>query len=127
MPVKYVLLEKGNPGKPEEQKKWYASTKNTGEITLKALKKEIIKRTTVNYTDILAVLESLKQVLCEQLKEGKIVRLGDFGSFQVRIESEGAERKEKYTIPLIKSKKVVFRPGAGLKEMLNDLEFEIVD
>ncbi|MDR2057765.1 MAG: HU family DNA-binding protein, partial [Dysgonamonadaceae bacterium] len=111
MPVKYVLSEKGNPGKPEEQKKWYANTKNTGEITLKALKKEIMKRSTVNYTDILAVLESLKQVLCEQLKEGKIVRLGDFGAFQVRIESEGVEKKEKYTVSLIKSKKVVFRPG----------------
>jgi nucleoid DNA-binding protein len=53
--------------------------------------------------------------------------LGDFGAFQVRIESEGVEKKEKYTVSLIKSKKVVFRPGVGLKEMLNDLEFEIVN
>jgi predicted histone-like DNA-binding protein len=124
MSVQYVLSQKGNPLKPEEPKKWYANAKSTGEITLKALGKEITQRSTVNHADTLAVLEALTQVLTERLAEGKIVRFSDFGSFQVSVGSTGSESAEKFTSSLIKTKKVVFRPGVDLKEMLNNLKFE---
>jgi predicted histone-like DNA-binding protein len=88
------------------------------------LGKEITQRSTVNHADTLAVLESLTQVLTERLAEGKIVRFSDFGSFQVSVGSTGSESAEKFTTSLIKTKKVVFRPGADLKEMLNNLKFE---
>jgi nucleoid DNA-binding protein len=58
------------------------------------------------------------------LSKNKIVRLGDFGSFQVRIGSKGAETKEKFASSMIKSKKVNFRPGDDLQMMLDDLKFE---
>ncbi|GHT66114.1 hypothetical protein AGMMS50239_27070 [Bacteroidia bacterium] len=124
MAVKYILSEKRNLQKPDEPKKWYANAKSTGEVTLKALGKEITQRSTVNHADTLAVLEALTQVLTDQLSEGKIVRLGDFGSFQVSLGSQGAENKEKFTSALIRSKKILFRPGVDLKDMLNNLKFE---
>jgi predicted histone-like DNA-binding protein len=124
MAVKYVLSEKGNPLKPAEPKKWYLAAKSSGDVTLKALGKQITQRSTVNHADTLAVLEALTQVLAEQLAEGKIVRLGDFGSFHVGISSEGAETAEKCHVAQIRSKKVAFRPGADLKELLNNLKFE---
>lgn len=124
MSVKYVLVEKVNPGNPEAPKKWYAQSKGAGELTLKALSKEIAQRSTVNTADTLAVLESLTQVLGERLAEGQIVRFGDFGSFQVSIASEGAEKPEKFNMNMIKSRKIVFRPGADLREMLAALKFE---
>jgi predicted histone-like DNA-binding protein len=124
MAIKYVLAEKGNPLKPEDPKKWYATAKSTGDINLRLLGKEITQRSTVNHADTLAVLEALTQVLTERLAEGKIVRFGDFGSFQVGIGSEGAETSEKFTHSMIKTRKVVFRPGVDLKEMLNNLKFE---
>ena len=61
---------------------------------------------------------------CEHLANGKIVRLGDFGAFQVSVSSTGAETKEKFNASLIKSSKVVFRPGIDLKEMQNNLKYE---
>ncbi len=124
MAIKYVLSEKGNPLKPADPKKWYANAKSTGDITLKALGKEITQRSTVNHADTLAVLEALTQVLTERLAEGKIVRFGDFGSFQVSIGSEGAIKADKFNTSMIKTKKVTFRPGADIKEMLNNLKFE---
>lgn len=124
MAIKYILSEKGNPTKPEDPRKWYATAKNTGDITLKALGKEITQRSTVNHADTLAVLEALTQVLTERLAEGKIVRLGDFGAFQVSIGSEGVESPEKFHASLVKTKKITFRPGIDLKEMLNNLKFE---
>ncbi|MDR1878814.1 MAG: HU family DNA-binding protein [Bacteroidales bacterium] len=124
MSVKYVVTEKGNPLRPEEPKKWYATAKSTGEVSLRALGKEITQRCTVNHADTLAVLEALTQVLTDKLEDGKIVRFGDFGSFQVGIGSTGAEKEDKFTPSLIKTKKVAFRPGVGLKEMMNNLKFE---
>jgi predicted histone-like DNA-binding protein len=124
MPIKYVLLEKGNPGRPEEAKKWYVTTKSTGEISLKVLRQEIMKRSMINRRDTIAVLDALVQVLSEQLSKGKIIRFGNFGSFQVSIGSEKVETEEKFTTSLIKSRKIAFRPGAALNEMLNNLTFE---
>jgi predicted histone-like DNA-binding protein len=124
MAIRYSITEKGNPLRPAEPKKWYASAKSSGDVTLKALGKQITQRSTVNHADTLAVLEALTQTLSEQLAEGKIVRLGDFGSFQVRIGSEGVDAAEKVNPSLIKSKKVAFRPGADLRELLNNLKFE---
>jgi nucleoid DNA-binding protein len=63
-------------------------------------------------------------VLVEHLADGKIVRLGDFGAFQVSVGSEGAETEAKFNASMIKSSKVIFRPGIDLKEMLNNLKFE---
>ena len=125
MSVKYVLSEKGNPLKPSEQKKWYASAKSSGELTFRKLSKEIAEgSTTVSDTDVLAVLNDLTKILKRHLENGEIVRFGDFGSFQITLGSSGAESKEKFNASMIKSKKVTFRPGIDLKEMLSILKFE---
>ncbi|MDR0604304.1 MAG: HU family DNA-binding protein [Bacteroidales bacterium] len=124
MGIKYIAREKGNPLKPKEQKKWYASTKSTGDVTLKALGKEIAHRSTVSHADTQAVLIALTEVLVEHLSDNQIVRLGDFGSFQVSISSEGVEKEEKVTASIIKNSKVIFRPGTDIKEMLNNLKYE---
>ncbi len=124
MSVKYVLVENANPINSQAPKKFYARCVGSGEITLKMLSKEIAQRSTVNAADTLAVLESLTQVLSDRLAEGQIVRFGDFGSFQIRVSSEGADTADKFHPDMIKSKKITFRPGIDLREMLNNLRFE---
>ncbi|MDR1339891.1 MAG: HU family DNA-binding protein [Prevotellaceae bacterium] len=126
MSVKYTVSEKGNPLDPSQPKKWYANAKSTGDEKLRALGKKIAVRCTVSPADTHAVLIALTEVLTESLAEGKIVRLGDFGAFQVSINSAGAETEEKFNASLIKGSKVVFRPGIDLKEMQNNLKFEKV-
>jgi predicted histone-like DNA-binding protein len=125
MSVKYSVSEKGNPANPTAPKKWYAQAKSSGELTFRKLSKEIAEgSTTVSDTDVLAVLNDLTKVLKRHLENGEIVRFGDFGSFQISVSSEGAETEEKFHASLIKSSKVVFRPGIDLKEMQNNLKYE---
>jgi predicted histone-like DNA-binding protein len=126
MAVKYTVSEKGNPLNPTQPKKWYANAKSTGDTTLRALGKEIAARSTVSPADTQAVLVALTEVLVQNLAEGKIVRLGDFGAFQVSVSSEGAETEAKFNASLIKGSKVVFRPGIDIKEMQNNLKYEKV-
>ena len=112
MSVKYSLSQKGNP---------------SGELTFRNLSKEIADgSTTVSDTDVLAVLNDLTKLLARHLADGKIVRFGDFGSFQVSISSEGAETEEKFNASLIKSAKILFRPGIDLKNTLLTLKYEKV-
>ena len=124
MSVKYTVSEKGNPLDPKQPKKWYANAKSAGDTTLRTLSKEIAARSTVSPADTQAVLVALTEVLVEHLANGRIVRLGDFGAFQVSVGSTGAETEAKFNTSLIKTKKVAFRPGIDIREMLNNLKFE---
>lgn len=123
MAVKYVVVERGNPLKPQEPKKFYAQAKSSGELTLKKLSKEIAEgSTTVSDTDVLAVLNDLTKILARHLSEGEIVRFGDFGSFQVSLSSTGAESEDKFNASYIKGSKITFRPGIDLRNVISVLK-----
>jgi predicted histone-like DNA-binding protein len=124
MSVKYVTVKKRNPLRPAEPKRYYASVRGAGIVSLQALGKAISRRSKISYSETATVLEAMMQELTEQLSEGKIVRLGGFGSFQVTVSSGSAETKEAVTPSLIKTRKVVFRQSSKLKEMLHNLTFE---
>jgi putative DNA-binding protein len=125
MAVKYNVIERKNLLKPTEAPKFYASAKADGEVSFKALAKEIAGAgSTVSDTDVLAVLNDLTKALVKYLAEGKIVRFGDFGSFQVSVSSNGAETAEKFTASNITGNKIQFRPGVDLKAMLATVKYE---
>lgn len=125
MSIKYNVVQKRNPAKPSEPKKYYASAKADGEITFKNLSKEIAEgSTTVSDTDVLAVLNDLTKLLSRHLAEGKIVRFGEFGGFQVSLSSNGEVSEEKVTSASIKGAKIIFRPGEDLRNMLATAKYE---
>lgn len=76
MAVKYNIVERKNILKPSETPKFYASAKADGEVSFKALAKEIAAAgSTVSDSDMLAVLNDLTKILTKHLAEGKIVKL----------------------------------------------------
>ena len=93
MSVNFKAVPKKNPQLPAEPPKFYAHLVSTGDLTLRQLAKQIAARSTVSAADTLAVLESLLEVIPESLADGKIVRLGDFGSFSLTASSEGMGRE----------------------------------
>ena len=124
MAISYVTVERGNLNNPAAPKKWYAQAKSSGELTFRKLSKEISEgSTTVSDTDVLAVLNDLTKILRRHLEAGEIVRFGDFGSFQITVKSKGAETEEKFNASLVHSPKITFRPGADLREALNNLKY----
>ncbi|MCV9388133.1 HU family DNA-binding protein [Reichenbachiella ulvae] len=125
MPIKFNVIERGQPGVAGGgQKKYYASAKMSGELDIDQLTKSIERTSTVNGADIRAVLYSLVEVASEELSRGNIVRLGDLGSMRVSISSEGLPTEEEVTANAIKSSKVLFTPGKRLKEMQKVLEYQ---
>jgi predicted histone-like DNA-binding protein len=97
MTVKYTVVARGNPGDPEAPKKYYPQVKSSGKVTLRQLAERIAEISTVSTVDTVAVLEALLTVIPQGLAEGRIVNLGDFRSFNLRIRGQGAGTPEEVT------------------------------
>jgi len=70
------------------------------------------------------VLESLLKVIPDHLLNGRIVRLGDFGSFRLTLASEGADTEDDFSKSMIKKVKLNFRPGKQIRNDLKTAEYE---
>ncbi|HAR74107.1 MAG TPA: DNA-binding protein [Flavobacteriaceae bacterium] len=124
MAVKYNVIQKAYPGDSGGLKKFYASSVADGEVSLRNLSKEIAQTSSVSESDVYATLIDLAKMLSKHLSDGKIVRLGDFGSFQISISSEGVDTANKVNSASIKSAKILFRPGLDLRDTLATLKYE---
>ena len=123
MAIQYRLMERIKPNDPTAPKKHYAITQSSGEVSLRQLADQIGEISTVSSIDTMAVLESLLKVLPRQLLDGKIIRLGDFGSFRLSLSSSGADKAEDFTKNMIKGVNLLFRPGKQITDELNKAEF----
>ena len=124
MKLKYHLIQRVNPRSPNEAKKYYAKEIIIGEINLRQLAKEIADISTVSTIDTIAVIESFIQLIPKHIAQGKIVRLGEFGSYSIKIMSNGVENNDDFNCDMIKGVKIYFRPGKELKKELDDIEFQ---
>jgi predicted histone-like DNA-binding protein len=123
MAMHYKLVQKFNPTKPDDPRKWYANAVIKDDIALRELAKEIAEISTVSIVDTMAVIESLLQLIPRHVSRGEIVRLADFGSFLARLKSEGADTEEDFESGMIKGLKLSFRPGKEFTKQIQDVEF----
>ena len=124
MPVRFTVNPKKDPRDQNSQPKYYATAKSSGRADTNIIAKSINSMSTVSSVDTAAVLEAFLTVVPDQMAEGKIVELGDFGTFRVGISSEGAELAESVTARSITDVRVIFTPGKRFKQVLNTAEFQ---
>lgn len=60
-------------------------------MTLRELAKEIGAISAVSNKDALAVLDALLNIIPQELSKGNIAELGEFGSFWLKANAEGAD------------------------------------
>lgn len=123
MTVKFNVVERGNPSKPEESRKFYPSIQSSGRLTLRELAEQAADRSTLTTADILAAIESFLAIIPRELAKGNIVELGDFGSFWLRTTSEGAETAESVRADQISTVLPRFNPGKQFKQTLDAITF----
>jgi predicted histone-like DNA-binding protein len=124
MPVNYSLLQRVNLKDPTAARKFYAIAKSSGEETTRQLATEISKRSGLSSAEVYAVLEAFIDLVPERIAEGKIVRLGDFGSFSLTLSSEGVDKAEDFNAATcIKSNSMNFRPGKLVQKVLDGVEY----
>lgn len=126
MAINYVLAQRVNPKDVTAPRKFYAIAKSNGEETVRQLATEISKRNGLSTSDVFAVLESFIDLIPERIADGKIVRLGDFGSFNLTVSSEGSEKAEDFNSSLIKGNSLNFRPGKLVQNALTTVDYKKV-
>ena len=80
--MKFKLVERGNPLKKEEPKKFYAQPVYADKVTQKQLAKQLADLSSLSAGDVANVIQNLVEEFPKILTRGGIVQLGDFGSFR---------------------------------------------
>ena len=123
MSTKFNVVTRPNPQDPEAPRKYYASVKSSGRVTLRELSQQIAQFSTVSTVDTMAVLEALLILIPREISRGNVVELGDFGSFWMRIQSDGSDTLEEVKANNIKRVLPRFTPGKVFRRALNNTEF----
>lgn len=123
MSVNYSVVLRKNPSKMDDQGKYYALAQANGELTFSKMCKDVKSRCTVTRADMAGVVEAIVESMTYALEDGKIVRLGEFGSFQISLTGEGAKTEKEYNASMIRGSKIVFRPGELLVDMMKTLSY----
>ncbi len=124
MAIIYKPLERLNPQDTTAVKKYYAAVVANGSVDFETLAEMISEQCTVTETDCLAVLNVLEQNIVRELKQGRIVRLGKLGNFQVSLSSEGYATEDEVTASAVKKSRILFRPAKKMRNLLKDLTFQ---
>lgn len=125
MPLKFKVIERGEPGVTGGgTKKFYATAVKGGEMSLDDMTHQIEKICTVSGADIRGVLYAMVDVSIDALANGTFVRLGDLGSLRTSISSEGRENSGDVNASVIRRGSVVFNPGPRIKTMLASLKYQ---
>lgn len=126
MTVSYSVVPRKNPAKKDEPAKYYAQAQSAGELDFEELCEAITSRSTCTETDVRASISGILYEAKRSLKAGRIVRLGDLGSLQIGLTSEGAESVKEFATSMIKGAHIIFRPGKQLAELLKILSYQQV-
>lgn len=124
MSVQFNVVERGKPGSPETPKKFYPSIVATGKVSQRDVAKRAAEMSTVSAADTAAVVENFLTIIAQELAKGNIVQLGEFGSFWLRTETEGADTAEEVRASQISNVLVRFTPGKEFQQVLDAITFE---
>ena len=93
--------------------KWIPVSKTVSTYDAKRLAKDIEKESTVSYTDVMAVLSAIPNVMTRYLAEGHSVKLDGIGSFFLTFECKktGVDTPEEVSMDQVTNIKVQFRPA----------------
>jgi predicted histone-like DNA-binding protein len=123
MPIKFKSQSRKNPQDLTAPEKFYAAAVSNGETDMEALAEMIAYQSTLTDTDCYAVLRSLEHNIINELKQGRIVKLGSLGNFQVSISSGGKVTPEDVSATDVTKSRILFRPGKKLRNLLGNLNY----
>lgn len=127
MPILLKPIQRVNPQNPKGERKWYPVQYTTSTVSEIELGEMIAYETTINPMEAAMVLRQLGKILPAVLMDGKSVKLGGIGTFNVKLRTEGSESRDKLTARNVKEVKINFTPDAKTREALKHAEFVWVD
>ena len=127
MAVFYNKVERGNPLKPTDPKKWYAVLKSLGQVTEKEVAKLVADETTMDRKEVEMAVDRFEVILLRLLLDGHSVQLGDWGSFYLTCNSTASDTKAEVSASNIKNLNIRFQPGKEMKDAIKQATFKPVE
>lgn len=124
MSIKFNIVQRGKPGDSKAAKKYYPSIQSTGRVIMRQLAERASDMSTLTTADMMAAIEVLLTIIPDELADGNIVELGDFGSFWLRFSAEGAEAPTMVSGDQITTLIPRFMPGKRFRHMLATVQFK---
>ena len=107
-----------------DSKQFYGQTKASLKVDFDKFCDSVASYCTASSADVKAVLDAMTHTLVTRLSEGCVVQLQDLGNFQMLAGSQGSDTELDFTTDMFKRAKIVFRPGAKLRDIINNAKFE---
>lgn len=126
--MKYKLIKRKNSTIPSCGK-YVAKAVHPRTVTGDDIADEIEKRCAATSVDVVLVIEALKQVMGEHLREGDKVELFNLGTFKLELESYAVDTPEDFD-PVKHIRRPVLRvlpkSKSGKPELYKDINYELV-
>ena len=124
MTVKYSIISRKNPLNPSAPAKYYPSVKAAGRSNLRRIATRISEMSSLANADTLAVLECLLYVIPQELADGRIVELGDFGTYRLIVRTSGSEDSQDVNHTNILKARANFMPGKEFRKALARVDYQ---
>ncbi len=120
--MKYRVIQRQNPVNRDEIL-YYPTPVFGVQVSEDELTEEISFASSVNQSDVRAVLTNLLELLPRHLMKGDSVNLEKFGIFRMSFESKGSAAEKEVTASNITRPKILFRPSIKLKDKIKRTSF----
>lgn len=120
-------IQRRNPKDLEAEPKWYPVQCTTELVDEKKVAEMMTDETTLNRMEAQMAIHQLGKVVLRTLLDGKSVRLGEWGSFNITLNTEGVEDPSALSARNIKQVNINFTPSQEFRESLQKAEFIWLD
>ena len=125
-----IVVRSAQPGLCAEditETRAYGLAQSSDVMTLRQFSRHIANHGSVyKRSDVQAILIQAVDCLREQLLEGKVVQLGEMGTFSIGLKTRGAETPAEFTADNIVGVHVNWSPGVEFKNLKSDASFRLV-
>lgn len=116
-------VQRRNPADEDAPMKWYPVQYTTKLVDETEVAELIADETTLNPMEAQMAIRQLRKVVQRLLLDGKSVKLGNWGTFNVTLNTEGADTKDALTARNVKMVNINFQPGTELKAAMQRADF----
>lgn len=116
-------VQRRNPADEDAPMKWYPVQYTTKLVDETEVAELIADETTLNPMEAQMAIRQLRKVVQRLLLDGKSVKLGNWGTFNVTLNTEGADTKDALTARNVKVVNINFQPGTELKAAMQRADF----
>lgn len=129
MSTKYKLVQRKDFSKdaPKDGKKYFAQFVNNGTVSFDEFCSDVAEETALTSADVKSCMDRAARITAKHVKEGRLVQMGELGSFLLAGGSKGSDTVETFDAStMMKKPKIQYIPGKLLQEIRGKVTFERV-